>query len=105
MYEKVAIKKIKKAIKETGLTQEKFAKKIQTGRSMISQWIIGNRNPSMKSLVKIASATGKPLSYFFDDAIKEQPSDFELFKKELENLNLKYELLKKEVELIKKSSH
>jgi transcriptional regulator with XRE-family HTH domain len=68
MFEKASGQKIKEAIKKAGYTQEKFSKKIATKQSMISQWIIGKRNPTLRSLEKIAVATGKPLSYFFDNA-------------------------------------
>ncbi|MDR1245012.1 MAG: helix-turn-helix domain-containing protein [Endomicrobium sp.] len=97
-------KRIKKAALDADLSLKDLGAKLNVSRQMISQWTSGNRNPKTDSLRKIAKATNKPLSYFFDDNIKEQPSDLDLIKKELENLNLKYELLKKEFELIKKNS-
>lgn len=67
MYEKVVGQKIKKAVKEIGLTHAQFEKKIKIGKNMISVWATGKRNPSLKSLKKIAGATDKPLNYFFDN--------------------------------------
>jgi transcriptional regulator with XRE-family HTH domain len=64
MFEKVSGEQIKKAIKETGLTQEEFAEKIGTIGSVIQNWIREIRTPKFKNLKKIAAATGKPLSYF-----------------------------------------
>lgn len=75
MFQKVSGQKIKQAIKESGMTQEKFSKKINSGRSMISQWIIGKRNPSLRSLEKIAMATGKPLSFFVENSGNTQVGD------------------------------
>jgi transcriptional regulator with XRE-family HTH domain len=68
MFEKVSGQKIKKAIKETGATQEQFARQIKSTQAAISRIINGGRNPSLKSLKKIAAATGKPLNYFFDNS-------------------------------------
>jgi transcriptional regulator with XRE-family HTH domain len=59
--------KIKNAIKKAGLTQQKLARKIGVKQAQISGWVIGKRVPKLSSLKKIAIATGKPLSYFFDD--------------------------------------
>lgn len=126
MFERVSGKKIKQAIKESGYTQEKFAKKIKTDQSMISQWIIGKRNPKESSLKKIANATGKPLSYFIDDdsinasnikgrgdivvgksnIIRRTNTIYnthksELLEKEMELLKRENEILKKEIELNK----
>ena len=58
--------KIKKMIKESGYSQQGFAKKFELGASSISKWMSGSRNPSLVSLKKIAVVTGKPLNYFFD---------------------------------------
>jgi transcriptional regulator with XRE-family HTH domain len=49
-------------------TLKKKFKKITTKQSMISQWITGKRNPTLRSLEKIAVVTGKPLSYFIYDS-------------------------------------
>ncbi|MDR1245035.1 MAG: helix-turn-helix transcriptional regulator, partial [Endomicrobium sp.] len=107
--------KIKEAVKETGLTQGKFAKKIGIGESMISQWLASSRNPSLTILKKIARATNKPLSYFLDDSQTNVTTgdnfvlgkshnvtsginsngtlEFELLKKEVENLTLKMDFV------------
>lgn len=67
--------KIKEAIVEKGFTQQKFAKKIGIGESMISKWLSGSRNPSLRLLEKIAKATGKPLSFFVENSGNTQVGD------------------------------
>ena len=104
--------KIKRVIKESGYFQKDFAKKFGLGASVITQWMSGSRNPSLASLRKIAAATGKPLSYFFENyqEIKEHSNNVTqtvdvvvshtetaLLKKDAE-----IELLKKNNELLKK---
>jgi transcriptional regulator with XRE-family HTH domain len=60
--------KIKNAVKVAGFSSHReFAKKVGIGETMISKWTSGDRNPSVTTLKKIAKATGKPLSYFFDN--------------------------------------
>ena len=70
MVKKLVAEKIAKAIKEKGLTQQEFCKKYGLGESVVSRWLKGNRNPSIKSLKIIAEATGIPLNYFLDDSQK-----------------------------------
>lgn len=67
MNQKDLAKKIKKAMIDAGLNQKDLARKLNITQVQISQWIIGNRNPSLSSLKKIAAATGKPLKYFLED--------------------------------------
>ncbi|MBQ2219300.1 MAG: helix-turn-helix transcriptional regulator [Elusimicrobia bacterium] len=70
MVKKTVAEKIAQAIKEKGLTQQQFCKKYGLGESVVSRWLKGNRNPSIKSLKVIANATGLPLNYFLDDSQK-----------------------------------
>jgi transcriptional regulator with XRE-family HTH domain len=113
MIKKYTAQKIKEVVKETGLTQGKFAKKIGIGESMISQWLAGSKNPSLATLRKIAKATGYPLSYFLRDYDSDtivntgsnsivgknqnvngnETLEIDLLKKEIENLKLKMDLI------------
>lgn len=63
----ILTEKIKKAIKKTGLTQTAFENKYGISKNLISSWLHGKRNPSIKSLNKIATATKTPLEYFLED--------------------------------------
>lgn len=65
--------KIRQAIKESGLTQQKLADKIGTSNPVVNVWVTGKRNPTTSSLKKIAEATGKPYSFFVEDEIKSDP--------------------------------
>lgn len=59
--------KIRKAIKDAGLTQQKLADKLGITNPVINVWVTGKRNPRPDTLQKIAEATGKPYSYFAED--------------------------------------
>ena len=56
--------KIRQAIKEAGLTQQKLADKLGVTNPVINVWVTGKRNPTVDSIKKIAEATGKPYSFF-----------------------------------------
>ncbi len=113
MDKKNISEKIKTAVKEAGLTQQKFAKQIGISETAISRWAAGNRNPSISSLKKIAKATGKPLNYFFENNgnignsggenvfnANNTSAEIALIKKDNELIRKDVELLKKEVENI-----
>lgn len=60
--------KIKKAMKEAGLTQQKLADKLGITNPVINAWIKGKRNPTVHSIKRIASATDKPFSFFMGES-------------------------------------
>ncbi len=94
---------IRNAVKKTGMTQQNFAKKIDVGESMISQWISGKRNPSLNTLKKISRETDVPLKLFLDACVGNVLKDKDANLRE-ENIILKKEnsLLKKEIALLKR---
>ena len=59
--------KIRKAIKEAGLTQQNLADKLGITNPVVNVWIQGRRIPNIENLKKIAVATGKPYSWFIND--------------------------------------
>lgn len=59
--------KIRQAIKEAGLTQQKLADKLGTTNPVVNVWVTGKRNPTTASIQKIAKATGKPYAYFVSE--------------------------------------
>lgn len=61
-------KKIKQAIKEAGLTQQKLADKLGITNPVVNTWTTGKRNPTANSLKRIARATKKDISYFFENS-------------------------------------
>lgn len=120
MTEKEFVKKLKVALAEAGLNQTELAEKMGIKKQSVSNWFAGYRNPKLQTLKKIAKATGKPLSYFFDNstnlgnnaivgnnnsgnnckgvselAFQVLQKDMELLKKEVELIKLKLELSKK----------
>lgn len=58
--------KIRQAMKEAGLTQQKLADKLGITNPVVNVWVTGKRNPTIESLKKIAAATNKPYSYFIE---------------------------------------
>ncbi|HHL3633511.1 helix-turn-helix domain-containing protein [Neisseria polysaccharea] len=58
-------KKIQALRKDTGLSQEKFALKIDMDRTYLASVEAGNRNISIKNLKKITDGLSIPLSKFF----------------------------------------
>ena len=59
--------KIRKAIKEAGLTQQNLADKLGITNPVVNVWIQGRRTPNIENLKKIAAATGKSYSYFIEE--------------------------------------
>lgn len=53
---------ILKARAAAGLTQARLAKKIGTSQSMVARWESGSQVPSVRTLMKIAEATGLELA-------------------------------------------
>lgn len=107
--------KIERAMKEAGFTQRELAKVMGITNPTISTWTTGKRNPTVNTLKRIAQATGKPLNYFFENSPvgdgnqiingnhnqMSSDKDYALIlakiatlESKVENLELKYELLK-----------
>lgn len=60
--------KIKKAMKEAGLTQQKLADKLGITNPVVNAWINGKRNPTVNTIKRIAKATEKPFSFFLEES-------------------------------------
>lgn len=108
-------KKIKIAMVEMGLNQASLAKKLGVKQNSVSRYLLGQVNPKIKMLEKIALATNKPVNYFFaDDNITQNikgnhnvqqntngqeleliKAKMEVLQKTLENLELRLKLLEK----------
>lgn len=114
--DKKFVKNLKLAMLESGLNQTALAKKLGLAPNSVNQWLTGKSNPKLSTLKEVAKATNKPLNYFFaeggDNIFADRASnvnkggdiekdfkllkaEMEIVKKEIENINLKIELLKK----------
>lgn len=114
--EEEVIKKIKIAMAEMGLNQTSLAKKLGVKPNTVSQWLTGTNAPKTDTIKKIAKATGKPINYFFAEVsgngnavghgakvnYTTAEKDIALImakiatlESKIENLELKYNLLKK----------
>lgn len=112
------VKKLKLAMLESGFNQVTLAKKLGILPGSISKWMTGENNPKISTLEKLAKATGKPVNYFFDNSTDvkgngnivgknitvaaDVKKDIALImarmatlESKIENLELKYNLLKK----------
>lgn len=65
--ENIIGEKIRQAMKEAGLTQQKLADRLGITNPVVNVWVTGKRKPTIESIKKIASATNKPYSFFIED--------------------------------------
>lgn len=97
--------KIRQILKELDLTQDEFAKKIGTSRTMISKWVTGESNITLTSLKKIAEAANKPLQFFFDESTNQNNTNPPIPNltpnKDSRDIWTEIDFLKKETELLK----
>lgn len=112
------IKKIKIAMIESGFNQVSLAKKMGKTHSAINKMLNGGSTITMENLEKIATLTKRPINYFFDSStqvsgnsnvvgkninisaavekdIKLLTAKITALESKIENLELKYNLLKK----------
>ena len=59
--------KLKKARKESGLSQEQFAEKISVSRSAVAKWEAGNGMPDINNLKVMAQLLDVSLDYLLDE--------------------------------------
>ena len=62
-------KRIEEAMKKRDINQRQLAEKVGKSKSLISQWISGNKNIDAKDLYKIAVATDHPIEFFYPEII------------------------------------
>lgn len=101
-------KQLRKIMFDKNITQQKLAKELGIAQTDISRWLGGHRNPSLKSIEKIADYFSVPLNYFIENFkdtknkdISEEKQNEKLIKIGEELLKLGKELLK-EIKQIKK---
>jgi transcriptional regulator with XRE-family HTH domain len=70
--------KIKAARIEAGIeSQRRFADALKVSNGLVGAWENHTKTPGRDNLVKIAKATGKPLSYFIGDALPDNSAVLE----------------------------
>ena len=57
--------------KSKRMTQEELAEKSGISKTTLSQILLGQSNPTVETIEKIADALSVPVSYFFDDEISQ----------------------------------
>jgi transcriptional regulator with XRE-family HTH domain len=62
--------RIKSLRRAKGWTQEEFAERAAMQRSYLADLELGRRNPSVRTLVKVANAFGVPVRALLDDETK-----------------------------------
>ena len=60
--------RIRRIREDQGLSQEDLANRMDTSQSAVSQLEKGDRNPSYRTLRKLAEALGVPVSYLLGDS-------------------------------------
>lgn len=92
-------KKLYFLISKNKLTQEEFAKKVNTRQQVVSRWLSGVK-PSSKSIAKIAEA----LNITPEELLSEKGNinEIDFIKKEILFLRKEVEMLKKQIKLFKK---
>jgi transcriptional regulator with XRE-family HTH domain len=63
--------KIQQAREELGITQQELASRLGCTQAALSNYELGKRRLYLANLERIASALGKPLSYFTEPAADE----------------------------------
>lgn len=112
------IKKIKIAMAEEFITQTELAKKLGRTQGAISAWFKGRGSPDLETLMQVSDILKKPINYFFDNSTDVKGNQnivgknitvssdvekdialmrvkIEALESKIENLELKYNLLKK----------
>jgi len=79
-------KKIKEARKKSGFSRKELSQMIGCSFTTIGNWENNNREPSMDYIKAIAKATGKTISWFFDEDIEQQTYDRQLQEQILQSL-------------------
>lgn len=99
--------KIKAAMQGAGFTQQGLADELGIKHPTVNSWVTGKRNPTVTTLKKIAQATGKPLSFFFDSSITSNSHNIAghdnniAISSDVESLKKDMLLVKKEIEILK----
>jgi len=71
--------KLKRLMKEVGMTQYRLSKLTGIPQSMISGYLNNKHGISRGNLEKIAKALGVPVSYFIEDETSEESINKELY--------------------------
>ena len=97
------IKKLKFAMLENGLNQVSLAKKLGLRSASVSKCFLGENNPKISTLEKIAKVTNKPVNYFFDNSTEVNGSRNNVFcsggESREKDLEKEIQLIKKELEV------
>ena len=93
-------KKLRMALAELGSNQTEIAKKMGVSKAQISHWVAGDNKPSMESLTKLATALGKPVKYFFENA--NNTDDITNTINFNSNTDYRFLAIEKELQLLKK---
>ena len=99
MEYKLVGNKVKKARREKGITQEKFAEELGVSVSFISQVESGDKKFNLTRISEVSQILEKPVGYFIDGYTEEAGtgSDFEKINSILKNMTKKQLRLSLEV--------
>ncbi|MFT8325112.1 helix-turn-helix domain-containing protein [Oenococcus sicerae] len=63
---------LSRAIKESGLSNAEIARRVNVGRSTITQWVKGVSSPTQSKIIKIARTLNQEPSWFFIEHSKDE---------------------------------
>lgn len=67
MTKKIFNEKLKKAIRESGLTQKEIAKIFGVKQAIVSKWLSGHSQLTLDKFEKLLEVLGKDANYFFEN--------------------------------------
>ena len=70
-------KRIKKARRDKGITQEKFAEELGVSVSFISQVETGEKRFNLERITEVSKILERPINYFIDGYEEKDKSNFE----------------------------
>lgn len=83
-------KRIKQALAEAGLTQQDLAEKLGVTAATVNSYINRKTQTRATTLKRIAKATGKDISYFFDSSINQCANNSRNINQTINNADMEY---------------
>ncbi len=98
-------RQLKKIIFEKNITQKDVAKKLGVAQAMISQWLAGDKNPTLNTLTRIADVLGVSVNYFIEESFSSNENEsFSEIKYKLDLINEKNKVLEEKIKNLEREN-
>lgn len=67
-WERCVYPALKAALEETDLNQTRLAEALHTSQGTVTQWTLGDREPTIRLILRLEEVTGKPFRELFGEA-------------------------------------